>query len=111
MTKNTITHVAFAKLATAFAAAKSEIEAQLRVKTITEMAAERSIPRSTFKSLCEAVGIDVRACLFPAKAAKLNQSADASHVIQDIIKQLAFICTSLDIPPTFIKQYLTEALK
>lgn len=106
MTKNTITHVAFAKLATAFAAAKSEIEAQLRVKTITEMAAERSIPKSTFKSLCEAVGIDVRACLFPVKAAKLNQSADASHVIQDIIKQIADVCTQLDIKPTHIAKYL-----
>ena len=106
MTKNTITHVAFAKLATAFAAAKSEIEAQLRVKTITEMAAERSIPKSTFKSLCEAVGIDVRACLFPLKAAKLNQSADASHVIQDIIKQLADVCMQFNLEPTHIAKYL-----
>jgi hypothetical protein len=104
--KNTITHAAFAKLANAFAAAKSEIEAQLRVRTITEMAAERSIPKSTFKNLCEVVGIDVRACLFPAKAAKLNQSADASHVVQDIIKQLADVCAQLDIKPTHIAKYL-----
>jgi predicted glycosyltransferase len=106
MKKNTITHVAFAKLATAFAAAKSEIEAQLRVRTITEMAAERSIPKSTFKNLCEVVGIDVRACLFPVKAAKLNQSADASHVVQDIIKQLADVCMHLNIEPAHIAKYL-----
>ena len=106
MKKNSITHVAFAKLATAFAETKADIEAQLRVKTITELAAARGIPRSTFKSLCEVVGIDVRACLFPAKAAKLNQSADVSHVIQDILKQIADICVQLGIAPSHIKPYL-----
>ena len=106
MKRSTITHVEFAKLATALSATKEAVEKELTTSTLTEMAAKRGIPKTTFRSLLETIGVDVRACLFPAKAAKVNQSADASGVIQDILKQLADICTQLSIQPTHIKQYL-----
>lgn len=103
MKRKSISHVEFAKMATAFAKTKEAIKQELRVKTLTEMARDRGIPMTTFRSLCEAVDIDVRACLFPANGKKPKMSP---LLIQDMLAVMARICTELKIDGSEIQKYL-----
>lgn len=100
MPRNQLTQVEFAKMSNAFTSTKEAIEKELATKTLQEMAADRKISVSTFRSLCAVAGIDCR------KHGLGKSSKIPPLLIQDMLVVMGRICTELKIDGNEIAKYL-----
>lgn len=100
MPRNMLTQVEFAKMSNAFTSTKEAIEKDLATKTLQEMAADRKISVSTFKSLCAVAGIDCR------KHGLGPKTKVAPLLIQDILTVIVRIGAAVDDKCPELQQYL-----